>query len=124
MRVLLADDQKHVRAALQALLKHELDVSVAGEAGEAENLLAQIRAIHPDLVLLDWELPGLAAIGSVPTLRTICPDLMIIALSVRSETGQEALSAGADAFISKVDPPERLLATLHDMDRNRAAVGD
>jgi DNA-binding NarL/FixJ family response regulator len=113
MRVLLADDQAQVRSALQTLLKQERGVSVVGEASEARDLLTQIGATHPDLVLLDWELPGLPAIGSLPALRMICPTLLVIALSGRPEVRQEALAAGVDAFVSKIDPPERLLAALH-----------
>jgi DNA-binding NarL/FixJ family response regulator len=116
MRVLLADDQTRVRSALQILLIQEPGVSVVGEASEAKSLLAQIQATHPDLVLLDWELPGLPAIGSLPTLRIVCPNLSVIALSGRPEARREALAAGADAFVSKMDPPEQLLVTLHTLD--------
>jgi DNA-binding NarL/FixJ family response regulator len=113
MRVLVADDQKQVRSALQMLLKHELNVSMVAEASEAKSLLALIQATHPDLLLIDWGLPGLSAIGSLPTLRRACPKLLVIALSGRPEIRQEALAAGADFFVSKVDPPEQLLSALH-----------
>ena len=119
MRVLLADKQSQVRSALQILLKQEPDILVVGEASEAHTLLAQITTIKPDIVLLDWSLTGLPAIGPLQTLRTVCPNLRIIALSERPEACDQALSAGADAFISKADPPEQLLATLHAINGNR-----
>jgi DNA-binding NarL/FixJ family response regulator len=112
MRILLADDQSRVRSALQMILKEEPGMRVVGEVAEAKGLLVQLQVTQPDLVLLDWELPGLAAIGSLPALRMLCPQVAVIALSGRPEVYQEALSAGVDAFVSKMDPPERLLATL------------
>ena len=114
MRVLLADDQSKVRSALRLLLEQEPGMSVVGEAAEAEDLLAQVRAVHPDLVLLDWELPGLQAANPVlPTLRALCPHLSVIALSGRPGARRAALAAGADAFVSKGDPPEQLMAAVN-----------
>ena len=115
MRVLLADDQVHIRSALQMILKREQGMTVVGEVSEAKELVDQIVSTHPDLVLLDWELPGLPAIGSLAGLQRICPNLLVIILSERPEVQREALAAGADAFVSKVDSPEQLLATLHGM---------
>jgi DNA-binding NarL/FixJ family response regulator len=119
VRVFLADDQAKVRSALRLLLEQEPGLYVVGEAIEAGELLAQIKATRPDLMLLDWELPGLAHASSVGSekhlllaLHVHCPDLRVIALSGQLEARQMALAAGADAFVSKGDPPERLLATL------------
>jgi DNA-binding NarL/FixJ family response regulator len=114
MRVLLADDQTKVRSALRLLLEQEPEMSVVGEAADAEDLLAQAEATQPDLVLLDWELPSLRTDDWLPTLRTLCPHLKVIALSGRPEARQAALDAGAEAFVSKGDPPERLLAAMDD----------
>jgi DNA-binding NarL/FixJ family response regulator len=114
MRVLLADDRRKVRSALRLLLEQGPGLSVVGEVIEAQDLLAQVQVTHPDLVLLDWELPGLRTNGLLSTLRRACPDLCIIALSGRPEARRAALSAGVDAFVSKGDPPERLLAAIDD----------
>ena len=125
MRILLADDQAQVRSALRLLLEQEPELSVVGEVAEATSLLVQVQAIQPDLVLLDWELPGLGARrrsafpsrSPGPHLLSILHSLghppKVIALSGCPEAGEEALAAGADAFVSKGDPPERLLTTLH-----------
>jgi CheY-like chemotaxis protein len=63
---------------------------------------------------LDWQLPGLAADHLLTTLREACPGLYVIALSGRPEARRAALAAGADAFVYKCDPPERLLAAIGD----------
>jgi len=114
MRILLADDQRKVRSALHLLLEQQADLSVVGEAADAETLLLSAEVIDPDLLLLDWELPGQQQIDLLPGLRKCCPNLAVIALSGQPEARQAALTAGADAFVSKGDPPERLLAAVID----------
>ena len=111
MDILLADDKK-VRLALRILLEQTAGLTIVGEASNAKSLLAQTSATRPDLVLLDWTLPGLHENGSLRTLRQIFPDIPVIVLSGRPEARKGALAAGANAFVSKVDPPERLLAAI------------
>lgn len=112
MRVLLADDNPKVRFALAALLKRRPEIAVVGEANDMSQLLALLPSVEPDLLLIDWRLPGLAEAGSLPALREDHPELMIVALSGRPELGHEALALGADDFVSKIDPPESLLGAI------------
>jgi DNA-binding NarL/FixJ family response regulator len=112
MRILLADAQPKVRFALRVLLEREPGLAIVGEASDGDDLLRGVARMLPDVVLLGWELPGLVTTDAVSLLRGAHPDVLVIALSVRSETRSAALSAGADAFVSKGDPPERLLAAL------------
>ena len=125
MRVLLADDQSEVRSALRLLLEQNPDVEVVGEAARTDDLLAQVMASCPGacgecensvgyVVLLDWELAHRDAAELPRSLRSLCPYLSVVALSGRPEARQAALAAGADAFVSKVDAPERLLAVIDD----------
>jgi DNA-binding NarL/FixJ family response regulator len=112
MRVLIADNQPKVRLGLRTVLEQEQGMSIVGEASEAKLLLAQVEATCPDLVLLSWELPGLAVADPLSTLRRVCPDLCVIVLSGQPEAESAALAAGADAFVNKTDPPEQLLAVI------------
>jgi DNA-binding NarL/FixJ family response regulator len=66
-------------------------------------------------VLLDWELPKLQKSDFLRMVRSSCPDMKIIALSSKFEARQEALAARVDAFISKSEPPEKILATLRSL---------
>jgi len=116
MDILLADNHK-VRLALRILLEQAPGLNVVGEASNARDLFARTSATRPDLVLLDWTLPGLHDNGALRTLRQICPDLSVIVLSGRPEARKTALAAGANAFVSKVDPPERLLAAIGEFRR-------
>jgi DNA-binding NarL/FixJ family response regulator len=117
MRILLADDEPNVRLALQALLERQPGLEIVGAVGNARELLTQVKATCPDLVILDWELPHSAAVPLLAELGGACPGLAVIALSGRPEQAQEALAAGADAFVSKVDSAEQLLAALHSVQR-------
>ncbi len=120
MQVLLADDQVQVRAALRLLLEQETRFHVVGEAAEARRLLALMRATYPDVVLLDWELPGLRAMNSLKAMRSICPHVLIVAFSSWPEAQARALEAGADAFVNKGDPPPRLREVLRSVESRLA----
>jgi DNA-binding NarL/FixJ family response regulator len=110
--ILIADDQPQVRRALRLLLEQQSGESVIGEAAEAEVLLAQAAVDCPNLVLLDWGLPSMEAEELMIALRQICTKVAVIVLSGQPEVEEEALAAGADAFVSKADPPEKLLAAI------------
>ncbi len=116
MRVLIADDQPQVRSALRLLLKQQPGMTVVGEAGDAEQALELAAAHQPDLVLLDWELPDRGG-AVLAELRVVRPGLVVVALSSHPEARWAALAAGANAFVSKGDPPDRLLATIGDLRR-------
>jgi len=110
VRVLVADDQPEVRSALRLLLEQQPDMIVVGDVADAQQLLERAGSLRPDLVLLDWELPGNADASLPASLRNRCG--RVIALSGRPEAESAALRAGADGFVSKGDPPERLLSVL------------
>jgi DNA-binding NarL/FixJ family response regulator len=112
MRILIADTQPRVRFALRVLLERQSGLEVVGEAEDAAGLISQIGSSCPDVLLLGWELPGMAADHLLPQLRVLCPDLLVIALSGRLEACRVALAQGADAFVSKSSPPEQLLAAI------------
>jgi DNA-binding NarL/FixJ family response regulator len=112
MRVLLADDQEKVRSALRLLLTQFVYLQIVGEAADALQLLQAVAQKQPDLVLLDWELPGLSPQQLLRLLWYERPSLKIIAMSSRPEAKRPALAAGVHAFLSKGEPPEKVLATI------------
>ncbi len=112
MRVLIADAQPKVRFALRVTLERQPGFKTVSEAVDTVDLISQAQAIHPDLVLLDWELSGMDAEETLRNLRKACRHPFVIALSGTDEVRQAALQAGADAFVSKADPPDRLLSAI------------
>jgi len=109
---IVADDNAAARSALVLALERRLHVQSISEAASMSALLQHVQAESPALVLLDWDLPGLAAAGGVKTLRALCPDVIVVALSARPEAREAAVAAGVDAFLSKVDAPEMSLQTV------------
>ena len=110
--VFLAEGEKHVRQALRLRLEHQPDFVVAGEASNAESLLAQVCRQPPDVILLDWNLPGLHPQRLLTALRQCCPVTRILVTSVRPEDVKTALELGADSFLSKQLPPDQFIASL------------
>ena len=73
LRILLADDNRDSRSALALLLGTRLDASIVGEATTMEALLKQAAVTHPDVVLLDWELPGKPETDRILVTRSVAP---------------------------------------------------
>lgn len=116
LRVFIADDQGAIRYALRLLLQiaTEIGADVVGEAGDGAGLPIALQQAQPDLLLIDWGLPGIdLSSEQLVAMRVLVPKMKIIALSVRAEVEQIALNAGADAFVSKCDPPDHLIAALN-----------
>jgi len=111
MRVLIADDQPSVRSSLKLVLEQQ-GIDVAGDVADSGELLAWFKTNQADLLLLDWELPDQPGKKIIPILRAGYPRLVVIVLNSRPQTRTEAISAGADGFVSKGDPPEYLLSLL------------
>ena len=114
MRIFIADDQSSVRSALCCLLEQEPGLVVVGQVSRWRDLSRRVRSSNADLLLLDWELPGLVA---ADLARLLQPLAKVIVLSSRPESRQAALSAGADAFVSKSDAPECVLEAIHSVMR-------
>jgi len=118
MRILIADDQRKVRYALRVLLQKQPEVVIVGETNNTDDLWIMIQESHPDILIVDWLLPDEINAQSLESYRGKYPKLAIIAMSGRPEVEAAALEAGADAFISKIDPPDRLLAAIREIQRD------
>lgn len=109
-RILLADDNKNSRSALALLLETRLGANIVGEACTMESLLEQAALTRPDVVFLDWELPGKPETDRVVVLRSVAPGARVIVFSARPESASQAVEA--DAFVNKTDPPETVLSVV------------
>ena len=120
--VLIADNRTHARSAMRLLLAQEPDVIVVGEAADVDAAVATIAVCRPDVVLLDWDLSKQNGNSAVDDLRAASPESFVIVLSGLPEACQEALAAGVDSFVSKGDPPEKLLAAVGSYRRKRRDI--
>lgn len=123
-RILVADGDARVRSALHTLLQQEPTQIAVRESGDIGSLALQIKQFKPDLILLDWELPGRPAAALLFALHGLDYEPKVIVLSTRPESEGDALAVGADAFVCKGDPPERLLDSFRTMVRQSKAEQD
>jgi DNA-binding NarL/FixJ family response regulator len=112
MRVLLIDNQAHVRAAIKFLLDQQPGVCLIGTADTSDVLLEQAHMLRPDIVLISWELWRKPAAELRRALRALDVRPKVIVFSSRPEAEQVALKSGADAFVCAYDPPDTLLNVL------------
>ncbi len=111
-RVYVADAKPDERSALRLLLL-DLHMEVVGEAADWETTLAQAPVTRTDMLLIDWDLLPNSPTAALDELRRACPAALVIVLISHLDARQQAaLSAGADAFISKGETPERVADRL------------
>jgi DNA-binding NarL/FixJ family response regulator len=109
-RVFIADGQVQVRSALRLLLL-DLTMEVVGEAADWPTTLINMPPAKADMVLVDWNIVPVGS--SLNDLRAACPYVIVIVLISHLDARQQAArSAGADAFISKDEMPDRVAERL------------
>jgi DNA-binding NarL/FixJ family response regulator len=111
-RFLLADDNPNLRSALRLMLETRLNTPLVCEAADHASLIDQCITQQPDCLILDWELPGFADHNCLDALRDLLPGLKIIVTSAWPEAAEDAVTAHADAFICKTDPPSEILHAI------------
>ena len=117
-RVYLADAKPEERSALRLLIL-DLKMEVVGEAADWLTTLAQVPISRIDILLVEWDLLHNAPSRALEELRTACPAALVIVLISHLDARQQAaLSAGADAFISKGETPERVAERLRTVAAN------
>ena len=110
IRLLIADDQALVRGALSALLGLEPDIEVVAEVGRGDEVVAAALASHPDVAMLDIEMPGLDGIAAAAALRAALPACHVLIVTTFGRPGylKRAMQAGAAGFVVKDTPAAQL----------------
>ncbi|MES1173268.1 MAG: response regulator transcription factor [Myxococcales bacterium] len=103
LRLLLVDDHPVLRAGLRSLLSAEPDFDVVAEADSGEGAVVLAREVRPDLVLLDFSLPGMTGAEAARAIREEAPLVRLLAISVHDEIAivRRLLESGADGYILK-----------------------
>lgn len=117
IRVMLIDDnQIFLRAASTFLERHE-DFLIVCTAHEEDAAITQAQEQHPDIVLLDLDMPGQSGLTMIPKLRAACPRLSIIVLTMLNGSAyqQAARRAGSDGFVRKAEMYTDLLPAMRDL---------
>jgi len=118
-RVLVVDDAANLRELLTLLLEVEDDFEVVGTAADGRQAIDAAQALKPDVVLLDLAMPVMDGLQALPELRAILPNARIVIFSgfEHEALAEEALLAGADAYIEKGTSVTQLVARLRELRR-------
>jgi two-component system response regulator MprA len=120
--VLVVDDDEKLLKMLRRTLVYEgFDVVTATDGREA---LSQVEAHQPDVIVLDWLMPGLDGLGVIDRLRAAHDQTMVLMLTARDaiEDRVEGLESGADDYLVKPFAPAELLARVRALLRRSAAA--
>ncbi|MPZ64040.1 MAG: response regulator [Pseudonocardiaceae bacterium] len=124
IRLLLVDDHEMVRTGLRMFFELQHDMEVVGEAGTGEQALALVRALRPDIVLLDLVLPGMTGVATARRLGEAHPDVKVVVLT--SFSGQDsvlpAVRAGVAGYLLKDVGPTELADALRTVHRGGAQL--
>ncbi|MBA3471565.1 MAG: response regulator transcription factor [Herpetosiphonaceae bacterium] len=126
VNVLIVDDHPLFRQGVRWALSNERDIKIAGETSTAEEALAMIADHEPDVVLTDFNLPGMNGVEFTRTVRRQYPSLGVVMLSIyeSDEHAFNALSAGAAAYYSKEISPKSLANALRRVARGEYVINE
>lgn len=124
IRVFLLDDHEVVRRGVRDLLGDEPDISVVGEAGTAEQALARVPALRPDVAVLDVRLPDGNGVDVCRELRSRMPDLACLMLTSfdDEEALLDAVMAGASGYVLKLIQGGDLVAAVRTVGSGRSML--
>ena len=124
LRVLLVDDQPLFRRALATLISNQLDMTVVGEGENGRDALDKVRALHPDLVVMDVNMPGASGVDGVSAIRAAGFTTPIVMLTVSEDDDDlfESIKAGANGYLLKNVRPEELFDDLRGVMRGEAPI--
>lgn len=114
IRILIADDHPIVRDGLEAVLSTQPDFQVVGLAGDGEEALQMVTDLHPNVLLLDLEMPRLDGVATLQRLRTLALPIQTIVFTAFDTDDRivEAVRAGARGYLLKGAPREELFNAI------------
>jgi DNA-binding NarL/FixJ family response regulator len=123
IRIFLCDDVPELRALVRFALEEDKGLEVVGEAGDARTGIEMIGELRPDLVLLDLSMPGMDGLEAIPLIRKASPETAIVIFSgfAGDRMRAPALELGADDYIEKGEPLDRVRSTVREIHERRAA---
>ena len=118
-RIYLVEDHPVMRAGYASLISHEPDLELCGEAGSAEEAIAAVQDLQPDIVVADLSLPGVSGIEFVERLSALgaCGAILVVSSHDEALYAERALAAGARGYLMKDEAAEhfvRAVRRVHD----------
>lgn len=114
MKILIADYQPQMISALRLLVAQNPKEWTVAEVNQASHLMKTVTDLTPDVLLLNWELPGFDPFFLIPRLTFLYPSLMIVAISGRPEVREEAMALGVHLFFHRWERIHDLLEKIEE----------
>jgi DNA-binding NarL/FixJ family response regulator len=112
MEVVVASSDRDLRQAVDLLVGESIGDTVVGTTSQCGGVLALVRSTRPDTVVLDWEMICEDAVNIVTAIRAEAPSVRIVALGTSDSDRASAIEAGANHYVVKGGPPERLTEAI------------
>lgn len=114
IRLLLVDDHPIMRQLISSTLEEEVDITVIGEAANGKEAIHKTRQLRPDLILMDFSMPGIDGIEATRIIHSEHPDIRIIGLSLYQDENRTAkmLEAGAATYVCKDELFDKLITAI------------
>jgi DNA-binding NarL/FixJ family response regulator len=124
IRILTVDDHPLLRDGIAGLIADESDMLLAGEAANGREAIEQFRRLHPDVTLMDLQMPEMNGLDALTAIRAEFPDARIIVLTTYTGDVQimRALKAGAFAYLLKSLLRKELLTTIRAVHAGKKAL--
>ena len=124
MRILIVDDSDFARTGLKVLLAGRTDCEVCGEANDGRQAVMKAIDLNPDLIILDYSMPGMDGLHVAQEIYKALPEafILICTLFPSKELEREALKYGVRHVISKAEMSRALIAVFEDIRHNAKPV--
>jgi two-component system response regulator NreC len=115
IRLMLADDHVVVRSGLRMLLEARPDIDIVAEAESGREAVEKAKVVHPDVILMDIQMPDMNGIEATERIKQVSPDTAVLALTMHEDDHYffEMLHAGASGYVPKRAAPDELLKAIH-----------
>lgn len=124
IRLVVVDDHEVARRGIRSVLSGNADLEVVSETADGAEAVQKARELHPDIVLLDINLPGISGIEAARSIRRVSPDSRIIFVSQHDSIriAKDALNVGASGYVVKSDAGLDLLTAIDAVRQGRTFV--
>jgi two-component system response regulator NreC len=120
IRILLVDDHAILRSGLSALLELEPDLEVVGEASSGEEALERVKALRPQVIIMDIDMPGMGGLEATRQIQALELGTKVLVLTSHAESDYllPVLEAGGSGYVQKTKADEDLIAAIRVVSRD------
>jgi DNA-binding NarL/FixJ family response regulator len=124
IRTAIVEDQSRYRDLLRLILTGSEHIELLFEKEHCRNIVDDVVKQMPDVLIMDIDLPGKSGIEAVTELKAIFPELKILMLTVFEDDEKifAAIKAGADGYLLKKDPPQKILDAIRELNEGKASM--